>query len=202
MRALTRRERRIAALSLLALLAWGAWALVEAMLVDPLHDMAQEAETLRQRQARYAGVIAQGEALSETLERLRHASAGRDGLLPGEDPNGAAAELMRLVLERVEAQATVGPGCEVARRTPIAPSTPAEDDAFRPVKAGLTLECAIEPLARVLKALEAGQPALFIDRLSLRRRSDAPDRGGPGRLEVQLLVRGYMARADAREEGA
>ncbi|MGQ0335835.1 type II secretion system protein GspM [Halomonas elongata] len=198
MRALTRRERRIAALSLLALLAWGAWALVEAMLVDPLHDMAQEAETLRQRQARYAGVIAQGEALSETLERLRHASAGRDGLLSGEDPNGAAAELMRLVLERVEAQATVGPGCEVVRRTPIAPSTPAEDDAFRPVKAGLTLECAIEPLARVLKALEAGQPALFIDRLSLRRRSDAPDRGGPGRLEVQLLVRGYMA----REEGA
>jgi general secretion pathway protein M len=55
----------------------------------------------------------------------------------------------------------------------------------------------MEPLANLLHDFEYGQPFLFVDNLSLRRATSAPASGGAGRLQVHLLLRGYLQQAPA-----
>ncbi|CAM3591299.1 General secretion pathway protein GspM, putative [Pseudomonas reidholzensis] len=201
MRPLTSRERKIAALSLLAVVLWGLWYLVlECLWLAPLRDLDQQAQTLREQQRRQASLILQQPRLQAQLERSRHDPAQRNSLLPGDDPNAVAADLMQHAVDRVKAQAQVGPGCEITQRMPIATAEQEHPEPYRQVKVSLTLACAIEPLATLLHSLEYGQPSLFIDQLSIRRTSAAPAQGPAGRLEVHLLIRGYLQAAPAQGE--
>jgi general secretion pathway protein M len=101
---------------------------------------------------------------------------------------------MQRSLDLVKSHADQGPGCQVTQRMPI---TPERDSAepYRQVKVSLTLDCAMEPLVGLLHELEYGQPFLFIDSLSIRRATSAPASGGAGRLQVHLLLRGYLQQA-------
>jgi general secretion pathway protein M len=178
-RPLNPRERRGAALIALALVLWAAWwLLLQSWFLGPLATLDAQVQ--------------------EQLEQARQDPASRSSLLPGDDPSAVAAQLMQRSAELVRAHAEQGPGCELAQRMPI---TPEQDTAqpYRQVKVSLTLDCAAEPLARLLHAIEYGQPSLFIDSLSVRRASNAPPTGGPGRLQVHLLVRGYLQPAAAQE---
>jgi len=197
-RPLNVRERRGAALLILALLIYVAWwLLVDSWFATPLADIDQQIDDLRDQQQRYAGLLAQRPALQKQLAAARQDPASRSSLLPGEDPSAVAAQLMQLTVDRVKAHAEQGPGCEVSQRMPI---TPEQDSAepWRQVKVSLTLDCAAQPLAQLLHDLEYGQPSLFVDALSVQRASNAPATGGPGRLRVHLLVRGYLQPASAQ----
>lgn len=194
-RELTPRERRGAALIVLALLLWAAWwLLVQSWFLDPLSDLEEQAETLRAQQQHYAGVVQQRDSLQQQLLAARRDPSSRSSLLAGLDPSAVAADLMQYSLDRVKAHANQGPGCQVTQRMPI---TPEQDsgEPYRQVKVSLTLDCAMEPLANLLHDFEYGQPFLFVDNLSLRRSTSAPASGGAGRLQVHLLLRGYMQRA-------
>lgn len=194
-RELTLRERRGAALIVLALLLWAAWwLLVQSWFLDPLSDLEEQAETLRAQQQHYAGVVQQRDSLQQQLLAARRDPSSRSSLLAGLDPSAVAADLMQYSLDRVKAHANQGPGCQVTQRMPI---TPEQDsgEPYRQVKVSLTLDCAMEPLANLLHDFEYGQPFLFVDNLSLRRSTSAPASGGAGRLQVHLLLRGYMQRA-------
>lgn len=191
-RELTRRERRGAALIVLALVLWAAWwLLVQSWFLDPLSVLEEQADSLRAQQQRYAGVLEQRASLEQQLQAARRDPSSRTSLLPGEDPSAVAADLMQRSLDMVKAHASQGPGCQVTQRMPI---TAQRDSAepYRQVKVSLTLECAMEPLARLLHDFEYGQPFLFIDNLSLRRATSAPASGGAGRLQIHLLLRGYL----------
>ncbi|HEN8710518.1 TPA: general secretion pathway protein GspM [Pseudomonas putida] len=193
MRPLTSRERKLCALGVLALLLWLAWYLVfECLWLAPLRSLDAQAQTLREQQRRYASLMLQQPELQAQLQRSRNDPAQRNSLLPGEDPNAVAADLMQRAVDQVKAQAHVGPGCDITQRMPIAPAEQDQAEPYRPVKVSLTLACAIEPLAALLHALEYGQPSLFIDQLSIRRSAAAPAKGPAGRLEVHLLIRGYL----------
>lgn len=186
------RERRGAAWIALAVVLWLAWyLLVQSWFLDPLAAIEEQADTLRQQQQRYAGVLAQRDDLQQRLQAARRDPSSRSSLLPGTDPSAVAADLMQRSLDLVKAHADQGPGCQVTQRMPI---TPEQDTAepYRQVKVSLTLECALEPLTRLLRDLEYGQPFLFVDNLSIRRTSTAPSVGGAGRLRVHLLLRGYL----------
>jgi general secretion pathway protein M len=201
-RDLSARERRCAALIVLALVLWAAWwLLVQIWFLDPLIDIENQADSLREQQQRYAGVLQQRDILQAQLQQARRDPASRTSLLPGDDPSGVAADLMQRSLDLVKAHAEQGPGCQVTQRMPI---TPEQDSAepYRQVKISLTLECAVEPLVNLLHDLEYGQPFLFVDNLSIRRPASAPASGGAGRLQVQLLLRGYLQPASAREPKA
>ena len=194
-RELTLRERRGAALIVLALLLWAAWwLLVQSWFLDPLSDLEEQAETLRAQQQHYAGIVQQRDSLQQQLLAARRDPSSRSSLLAGLDPSAVAADLMQYSLDRVKAHANQGPGCQVTQRMPI---TPEQDsgEPYRQVKVSLTLDCAMEPLANLLHDFEYGQPFLFVDNLSLRRSTSAPASGGAGRLQVHLLLRGYMQRA-------
>jgi len=191
-REFTPRERRGAAWIALAVLLWLAWyLLVQSWFLDPLAAIEEQADTLRQQQQRYAGVLAERDDLQQRLQAARRDPSSRSSLLPGTDPSAVAADLMQRSLDLVKAHADQGPGCQVTQRMPI---TPEQDTAepYRQVKVSLTLECALEPLTRLLRDLEYGQPFLFVDNLSVRRTSTAPSVGSAGRLRVHLLLRGYL----------
>ncbi|MDR6711379.1 general secretion pathway protein M [Pseudomonas hunanensis] len=196
MRPLTSRERKLAALGLLGLLAWVVWyAVLECLLLAPLSSLDEQAQTLREQQRRYASLLLQQPLLQAQLEHSRNDPAQRNSLLPGEDPNAVAADLMQYAVERVNAQAQRGPGCAITQRMPIVPAEQDQVEPYRQVNVSLTLACAIEPLAALLHSVEYGQPSLFIDQLSIRRTAAAPAQGPAGRLEVHLLIRGYLRAA-------
>ncbi|WP_213877904.1 type II secretion system protein GspM [Pseudomonas sp. dw_358] len=194
-RALTVNERRIAALALLALLLWTGWyVLIDSWFATPMAALDEQAQLLQSQHQRYARVLEQGPALRASLDQARQDPDSRASLLAGEDANAAAAQLMQYAVDRVKAQALVGPGCVVTQRMPMVP----EQDAtvpYRQVKVSLTLECATEPLMRLLHDFEYSQPTLFVEDLSVHRPTTAASSGGPGRLKVQLLLRGYLAAA-------
>lgn len=196
-RELTPRERRGAALIVLALLLWlGWWLLVQSWFLNPLIDLEEQADALRAQQQRYAGIVQQRASLQQQLQAARGDPASRTSLLPGEDPSAVAADLMQRSLDLVKAHANQGPGCQVTQRMPITPEHDSTEP-YRQVKVSLTLECALQPLANLLHDFEYGQPFLFIDNLSLRRATSAPATGGAGRLQVHLLLRGYLQQATA-----
>ncbi|WP_447530173.1 type II secretion system protein GspM [Vreelandella sp. TE19] len=199
MRPLTSRERKFAAISLLALLLWGAWyVVIEVPFLAPLREMAQQRSTLQTQQRHYAELIAQGEGLEAALAASRNDPALDNRLLAGDDANAVAADLMQLAIDRIAEHSDQGPGCEVTQRMPIVASDNTFEGPYRQVKVSLSLDCAIEPLAKILYAFEYGQPALFVDQLNVHRTSSAPATGGPGRLEVNLLLRGYLQKAGAQ----
>ena len=199
-RELTPRERRGAALIVLTLLLWAAWwLLVQSWFLDPLNDLEEQADTLRAQQQRYAGIVQQRIGLQQQLQAARRDPSSRSSLLPGEDPSAVAADLMQYSLDRVKAHANQGPGCQVTQRMPITPEHDSTEP-YRQVKVSLTLECAMEPLANLLHDFEYGQPFLFVDNLSLRRATSAPTSGGAGRLQVHLLLRGYLQQAPTQPE--
>ncbi|VVP41384.1 type II secretion system protein GspM [Pseudomonas fluorescens] len=201
-RELTARERLGAALIVLALAVWaGWWLLVQSWFLGPLLQIENQADSLREQQQRYAGVLQQRDALQQQLQQARRDPASRSSLLPGTDPSGVAADLMQRSLDLVKAHAAQGPGCQVTQRMPITPEQNSAEP-YRQVKVSLTLECAMEPLTGLLHDLEYGQPFLFVDHLSIRRQTSAPASGGAGRLQVNLLLRGYLQPADGKEPGA
>lgn len=201
-RELTARERRGAALIVLALAVWAAWwLLVQSWFLDPLVEIENQADSLREQQQRYAGALQQREALQQQLQQARRDPASRSSLLPGTDPSAVAADLMQRSLDLVKAHADQGPGCQVTQRMPITPEQNSAEP-YRQVKVSLTLECAMEPLTGLLHDLEYGQPFLFVDHVSIRRQTSAPASGGAGRLQVNLLVRGYLQAANGKEPGA
>lgn len=192
-RELTPRERRGAALIVLALVTGtGYWLLIDSWFAGPLRDMGEETEQLKSQQQRYAGVLQQQrDSLTAALETAAQDPASSASLLTGEDPSAVAADLMQHVADVITAQGANGAGCTLTQRMPI---TPEQDgsEPFRQVKVSVTVECAIEPLMAVLHGLEYQRPLLFIDHMSVHRASNAPGKGGAGRLTVQLLIRGYL----------
>ncbi|MGV6395395.1 type II secretion system protein GspM [Pseudomonas caspiana] len=191
-RPLTSRERRGAALIVLALvLCAGYWLLIDSWFAGPLRDINAQADQLREQQQRYAGLLSQGDALKQQLEQARNDPASSTSLLPGDDPSAVAADLMQRVADLISSHAGTGGGCSLTQRMPI---TPEQDGAepYRQVKVSLTLECAIEPLTAILHELEYQRPFLFVDEMSIRRGADAPLKGGARKLVAHLLVRGYL----------
>jgi len=191
-RPLTSRERRGAALIILALvICAGYWLLIDSWFAGPLRDINAQADQLREQQQRYAGLLSQGDALKKQLEQARDDPASSTSLLPGDDPSAVAADLMQRVADLISSHGTTGGGCSLTQRMPI---TPEQDGAepYRQVKVSLTLECAIEPLTAILHELEYQRPFLFVDEMSIRRGADAPLKGGAGKLVAHLLVRGYL----------
>ncbi|TWI56677.1 general secretion pathway protein M [Pseudomonas duriflava] len=192
-RTLTPRESRIAALLVLALtLCLVYWAGVHIWFIAPHQAIDEQMETLRQTQLRYQALLAQREPLQEQLEAAQNSQAGNESLLPGDDPSVVAAGLMQHTAEIIEKHRSDGAGCELLNRTPIAGNP--GDEPYAQVKVSVNLSCAIQPLEAILYDLETNRPFLFIEELRVERHEDAPSSGGAGRLEVQMLVTGYMQR--------
>ncbi|CAG8871112.1 hypothetical protein PS627_04292 [Pseudomonas fluorescens] len=196
---LSARDQRVAALALLGLVIVAAyWLLVHSWFVGPLMAANQQMADLDDQQQHYSALLGQREALQRQVQDARLHSSDTQTLLPGEDSGAVAGDLMQKVAEQVKRLEAVGPGCKVTQRMPMAGERAAQDLPYQRVMLSLDLECAIEPLTRLLHALEYARPLLFVEELNISRASQAKQAQGTGRLSVHLLVAGYMAAQSPR----
>ncbi|EPC00163.1 hypothetical protein L861_14635 [Litchfieldella anticariensis FP35 = DSM 16096] len=193
MRPLSRRESQIVALALMLLLLGAATAGIYHLLVVPIQESEAQMDELRQRQQRYRQVIGQKERLQARLDAAVLDVGQSDSLLEGDDPGTAQAELMSRLSASVVGTAELGPGCSLLETLPV--SRPQAESPYTRVTVNVTLECAMEPLTAVLHDLENGRPFVFIDQLTLQRRSGVPHEGGAGRLSVRMTASGYLRKS-------
>lgn len=172
----TTRARRWAALALYA-----ASILCCLFLIWSAHDeIASEAVSVASAQDR--------------LDALRHrqnpANAADDnyGLQPGAQFLGgdrltvAAAELQR----RIASEVTKAGGAVVSSRV----ERSANPEAGRDLRLAVEFEIAQGDLQALLYRLESSTPFVFVEKLALRSRTDAPETAAQPRLRVALLVSG------------
>lgn len=196
-----RESRMLAVLILLALLAAGYWILLGSWFVGPLMDIDEQISQLRTQQQHDASLLIQRPLLEKQLQQARNNPLLTQSLMPGSDPTIVAADLMTRLSALVESQADKGAGCQISQRMPITP----ENDPSQPygvVEVSLMLTCGIEPLMAILHGVEYGRPYLFVETLSIKRGSSAPAHGSAGRLDVQLLVKGYMRKSAVKAKAS
>lgn len=187
-------SRRAAALALAALsLACVYFLTLHGWFSQPLLDIADEMQTLRHNQQRYAMLSSQRPALEAALAEIKQSSAGNENLLTDSDPGAATAQLMQLIATELQAVATAGGGCTLSNRIPVAVN---QQGPYRQVSVRINLECAIEPLAGLLHRLENGKVSLFIESLKIEK---SRARASPGnRLTAQLLISAYLQNPQPR----
>ncbi|HKS13361.1 MAG TPA: type II secretion system protein GspM [Pseudomonas sp.] len=191
---LSARDQRVAALVLLGLVIAAAyWLLVHSWFVGPLLAANQQLSDLMDQHQHYSALLGQRETLQRQVQEARLRSSDTQALLPGEDSGVVAGDLMQQVVEQVKRLEAVGPGCKVTQRMPMSAERVAQELPYQRVTLSLDLECAIEPLTRLLHALEYARPLLFVEELTITRAAQARQEQGTGRLSVHLLVAGYMA---------
>ncbi len=182
---LSRNLRRALALSILAAGIFGAYALVLRPIEEGYGRDLAAAGQLRVALARYRAV---GQALPELERRLaalKGSAAQRTGYLEGQSEALGAAALQ----ERLKSLVLRAGGS--LKSIQVVPGK-VEGGAKRiGVRGQMVAE--LGALQRVIYALEAGQPYLFIDKLDIRAPSgprQAPD--AEPRLDIGFEVYGYM----------
>ncbi|HSA81420.1 MAG TPA: type II secretion system protein GspM [Geminicoccaceae bacterium] len=186
---------RALALALLAALLLAGYVFVVAPVLAAYRDTRQaiqEAQDLLQRYRTLAGERTQ---LTEELAALEERAAQAGGYLEGSTDALAAVELqdrVRRIIERAGGQ---------LQSTQILPASAV--DATAPVRRAalrIQLEIAISGLQSVLYELEAGQPYLFVNELTVRqrrtrRRANTPEEEPA--LDVSFEVFGYVRAAQS-----
>jgi general secretion pathway protein M len=187
---------RMLALGLLAAALLGSYLLVVVPLLSTYQNSAaaiEQAENLLQRQQALA---AQQPQLIERLEEEREQADAVVGYLQGPSDALAAAQLQDRVKAVVEAS-----GGEL-RSTRILPAESIEaSPGTRRTALRVQIIVSTEGLAEILYDLEAGQPYVLIDELSVRsqherrRRRNQSDADGDTMLDVSLELSGFVREA-------
>jgi general secretion pathway protein M len=180
---------RTLALTVLAAVA-GGYLLIIMPVLDAYRDNAdaiEQAEILLQRQRALA---AQRPLLLARIEEEKENAESMAGYLRGPSDALAAAQLQDRLKAVIEAA-----GGEL-RSTRILPAEAVEaSPGTRRTALQVQMIVTIEGLAEVLYGLEAGQPHVLIDELSVRNQRERSRRGEPETepmLDVNLRLSGFV----------
>jgi general secretion pathway protein M len=183
---------RVLALGLLAAAMLGGYVLVAVPLLGTYQNNAAAIEQAENQLQRQQALAAQQPQLIERLEEEREQADAVAGYLQGPSDALAAAQLQDRVKAVVEAS-----GGEL-RSTRILPAEDVEaSPGTRRTALRVQMIVSIEGLAEILYDLEAGQPYVLIDELSVRsqrerrRRDQRGDDGDPA-LDVSLELSGFV----------
>jgi general secretion pathway protein M len=181
---------RVLALALLAAAVAGGYLLVLVPVLDAYRETAdaiEQAETVLHRQRALA---AQRPLLIARIEEEKEQAEAIAGYLQGPSDALAAAQLQDRLKAVVEAA-----GGEL-RSTRILPAEAVEaSPGTRRTALQVQLVVTIEGLAEILYGLEAGQPYLLIDELSVRNQRERRRRGEAvpeTTLDVNLRLSGFV----------
>jgi general secretion pathway protein M len=186
---------RVLALALLAAAVAGGYLLVVVPVLDAYRGTAEaieQAEILLQRQR---ALTAQRPLLIARIEEEKEQAETISGYLQGPSDALAAAQLQDRLKAVVEAA-----GGEL-RSTRILPAEAVEaSPGTRRTALQVQLVVTIDGLAEILYGLEAGQPYLLIDELSVRNQRERRRRGEAvpeTTLDVNLRLSGFVREAPA-----
>ncbi len=187
---LNRTQSRIAALALLlafsaaivASLAWPTWSL------NKRYDSSIEDSV--DRLQRYRRIVTMRPAIEAAIAEVDKRDARKHYYWKGSTPALAAAEIQGAVNRIIEANNA---------RVFSSQTLPVQNDgkaAAGPAKVSISVQMTAStvPLQLVLHAIEAQQPYLFVDQLTVRSNQGRTYKAAPGQVPeyvVQLTVRGY-----------
>lgn len=178
-------KRRQAALGLAAAAAAIAVAVV-ALPVWLMHRHYDAAlDDIDRRLARYERLAAARPDLQKKLDAVR-ATAGRKYFLKASVPSLSAAEIQERVRQFVEAQG--------GRLISVQVAQPKEEGRFRQITVTVQANANIAALRKILRAVETGEPYLFVDSLTVRAQVPPGFKPAPGfepEMFLQMDVTGY-----------
>lgn len=188
---MTRLDRLRPLLWLLVALALAYGVLVHWWWTAPMLEMGDRIQAVRDEELVLRMEAQQVPALHERLAALQSQQAGSSGFLTETSPQLAAASLVQRLESEVRAAAPNPVACEIVARTPMDSTQP---EPFQRVTVQVRLRCGNAELARVLEALETGNPRLFVENLDLRSMASyfAGGASGDSRTEVVFDLVGYL----------
>lgn len=178
-------KRRKAALSFLVAAIVAAVALVGLPLWLAHRHYDDALEDIDQRLVRYERLAAARPELQKKLEAVR-AMGSRKYFLKASAPSLSAAEIQERVRQFVEAQG--------GRLISVQVAQPKEEARFRQITVTVQANANIAALHKILRAIETGEPYLFIDAMTVRAQVPPGFKPAPGfepEMFLQLDVTGY-----------
>jgi general secretion pathway protein M len=179
---------RLAAVSLLVGLAATAYVFVVPPLVAGYVGDREALADARERLGRYRRIAATRPDLQAQIDAMEERGAARGNYLTGRTDALAAAELQNRVKKIIE---TNGGKLRSIQTVPGK-----ADGGFQRVTIRVQLAAPIDSLHRIIYALEAEKPFLFLDNIDIGnrrrgRRKKAPDDADPA-LTVRFDLFGYL----------
>ncbi len=153
---------RAAALGLLAFLIGTAYLLLVAPVIGTYRDTDEATQHVFEQLARYGQLSKTYPNRKAQLERLDRQQARSGIYLAGETDALAAAALQEDVGAKIERN-----GGKLRSMQPLPVKT---DGDFKKVSVRVQMTATLGSLARILHALEAGKPYVFIDNLDVKNR--------------------------------
>ncbi|MFT3755849.1 MAG: type II secretion system protein GspM [Pseudoxanthomonas sp.] len=188
------RERWLALGLLLLALAAVYALLIHPWWTLPMYEASQRVEQLSERGLRIRSQLQQGPEVQRRLAEAGALAAQHPGFLAEPSAELATAGLVKR-LEAVVAEASPGNrSCAIQNRSPQ-PQTGGALERFQRVTVNVRLLCGAPQLATVLRALEGGEPQLFIDDLDMltqRYSFLGQASGGNSGLLVNFNLSGYL----------
>lgn len=178
--------KRLIALALLGAVCVTAYAFVAQPLWVRYEQYRQSSAQLEALLVRYRHVGGSAQALQAELDELRSHPVSQSGYLSGASGALAAAELQNHVKAIVK---SAGGELKSTQILPIG-----DEGDFVRIAIRIQMPVRMDPLHKILHALESGQPFVFIDNVDIRRRKTRRRRRPEGDvgLDVRLDVYGYM----------
>jgi len=189
--ALTDRDRWLALGLLAAVALLGYLVLVHPWWTQPMLQVNERIQDLRERELRVRTQLQQAPAVEQRLAAALALQAQRPGFLGEASTELATAGLVQR-LEAVVKEASPGNrSCGIANQSPLPQAT---GERFARVAVQVRLRCGTPELAAVLHALESGSPRLFVDNLNILSSNYAymAPEGGAGGLDVTFDLYGYL----------
>lgn len=187
----TSRDRWLALGLLAAVLLLGYMVLVHPWWTQPMLEVDQRIQALRERELRVRTQLQQAPEVEKQLAAALAQQAQRPGFLEEASMELATAGLVQR-LEGVVKEASPGNrSCGIANQSPLPQAT---GERFTRVVVQVRLRCGTPELLVVLHALESGSPRLFVDNLGILSSSYAymAPEGGTGGLDVTFELYGYL----------
>lgn len=162
--------------------------------------LSGEIATLEDQIARYKASVALAEPMRQRLAELRSAQSGSALFLEGDDPNLAAADLIRMLRDWVAQHATLPELCNV-QNTQVGRAS--EPERFLSARVNVRMSCPLDDFVRILHTIEDSVPLIFVDDVVISQRlgPDQRIRGSSpyGVLDIRFEMYGYINRPGTEE---
>ncbi|QVL18969.1 hypothetical protein KH389_27040 [Pseudomonas qingdaonensis] len=164
--------------------------------VEPMLQINEEEALLLTSYQRFTRLEAQREAVKMRLDAVTESPLAEGSLLTGPSPEAAQAQLMQLVVDRVDLQPGSGLPCSVLNRVPK-PVT--KQGQLSRIVVDAELECGPQALATTLHRLESEAPFLLVETMDIRRLAQEQTDGPTlHRLAINVQLVGYLGQVEGQ----
>jgi general secretion pathway protein M len=193
------RGRFLAVVLLLSTLAVVYVLGVHWWFTAPHLALAEEADSLREREARFRRAASEREAVEKGLAAVQQFENENPAFLDELDFDSAAAGLTQRLKQVVTARARDAQSCQIIMNQY---SRPTDKELFERVAIRVRLRCSLEEFAPILHDLESTQPVLFVDEVQIWKQTGYRAPGSnqvASYLDVQFTLSGYLRKRVAEK---